>query len=249
MGRKRILVAAMAAFVAGGIAGPAVGQSTDEVLERHYDAIGGADAWKSIRSVKATGTVSLMGGQIQAPFTMMQKRPAKSRFEMTMQGVELVQAYDGQTAWMKAPMLGSPEPQQLPADISSQMAEQADLDGALVGWKEAGHDVELVGTEAVEGREAYKLEVTLKTGEVTHYYLDAETYLPVKWVAQRNVQGQPSEFVTSLGDYRNVGGLMMPFSIEVDSPMGPQSLTFESFDVNVPLDDGLFVMPVAGSGS
>lgn len=247
MGRKRILVATMAAFAAGALAGAAVAQTTDEVLDKHYEAIGGTSAWQEIESVKATGTVSLMGGQIQAPFTMMQKRPGKSRFEMSMQGMELVQAYDGQTGWMKAPMMGSPEPQRLPADVSSQMAEQADIDGALIGWKEAGHDVELVGTEAVDGGEAYKLKVTLKTGEVTHYYLDAETYLPIKWVAQRTVQGQPSEFVTSLGDYRDVGGVMMPFSIEVDSPMGPQSLTFESFDVNVPLDDRLFAMPAAGS--
>lgn len=247
---RTIPAAALAALAVAALAAPSTAQTTDEVLERHYEAIGGQDAWKQIRSMRATGTVSVMGGQIQAPFTLLQKRPGKSRFEMTMQGMELVQAYDGETAWLKAPMMGSPAPQRLPADVASQMAEQADLDGALVGWKEAGHDVELVGREAVDGRQAYKLRVTLKTGEVTHYYLDAETYLPIKWVARRTVQGQPSEFVTTLGDYRDVGGVKMPFSIQVDSPMGPQSLTFTSFDVNVAIDDAVFSMPASGpSGS
>ncbi|MGH7540970.1 MAG: hypothetical protein ACRELC_08230, partial [Gemmatimonadota bacterium] len=76
----------------------------------------------------------------------------------------------------------------------------------------------------------------------------AQTHLPVRWSAVRDLQGTQGEFVTDLGDYRQVGDVMVPFSIEMESPLGPQSLTFQTIDVNVPLADALFAMPGGGTG-
>ncbi|HXG91475.1 MAG TPA: hypothetical protein VNN73_03785 [Blastocatellia bacterium] len=43
------------------------------------------------------------------------------------------------------------------------MQEQADIDGALVDYKEKGHTVELIGKEELESSPVYKLKPTLKT--------------------------------------------------------------------------------------
>jgi hypothetical protein len=192
--------------------------------------------------MKAAGTLNVMGGMMEGPFTIVQERPAKARIEMTIQGMQIVQAYDGQTAWQIMPMMGVTTPQIADAATAQQIIEQADLDGPLIGWREAGHMVELAGTETIDGAQATKLKVTFKTGEVTYYYLDAG-YLPIRMVAVRDIQGAQTELTTVLDDYRAVGGLMFPYSIQIDTPVGQQALYFKTIEVNVEVDDTVFSMP------
>lgn len=240
--RRTFLVAAAAAL--GTLyAGPGAAQSLDEVLEKHYEAIGGLDTWLSVQSVKFSGKMVLMGGAMEAPITIMQKRPAKSRVEFTVQGVQGVQAFDGETAWIQLPFMGSPDPEPAPVEMAAQLREQADLDGPLVGWQEEGHTLELIGHEDVEGTDTYKVKVTRNSGEVSYYYLDSEDYLPIKVSAIRTVQGAETEITTILGDYKEVQGLVVPFSIDINSAMGPQTISFDTIEVNVSLDDAIFAMP------
>ena len=111
---RRTFLVAVAAALGSLYAGPGAAQSLAEVLGKHYEAIGGLDAWQAIESMKASGTMVLMGGAMQAPITIMQKRPAKSRVEFTVQGMQGVQAYDGETAWIQMPFMGSPDPEPAP---------------------------------------------------------------------------------------------------------------------------------------
>jgi outer membrane lipoprotein-sorting protein len=240
---RRTFLVAVAAALGTLYAGPGAAQSLDDVLDKHYEAIGGLNAWRGIQSVKLSGTMVMMGGAMEAPITIMQKRPAMSRVEFMVQGMQGVQAYDGETAWIQMPFMGSPDPEPAPADMVSQMKEQADLDGPLVGWEEEGHTLELIGKEDVEGTETYKVKVTHDSGDISYYYLDSEYYLPIKVTAVRTLQGAESEITTILGDYKEVQGLVLPFSIEVSSPMGPQVISFETIEVNVSLDDAIFSMP------
>ncbi len=49
---------------------------------------------------------------------------------------------------------------------------------------------------------------------------------------------------TFMSDYKSVEGMMLPFSIEI-AGQGPQvqSLSIESVEFNVDIDDQVFVMP------
>ena len=57
--------------------------------------------------------------------------------------------------------------------------------------KEKGNTVELVGKEDLEGTPVYKLKVTLKTGEVRYFFLDAENYLDLKITRTSKREGVP----------------------------------------------------------
>ncbi len=87
------------------------------------------------------------------------------------------------------------------------MADQADIDGPLVDYKAKGHQVELVGKEKVEGSDAYKLKVTKKDGDVEYYFLDADSYLPVRVEGKRTIRGTEIEGESTLGDYKEAGRL------------------------------------------
>jgi len=45
--------------------------------------------------------------------------------------------------------------------------------------------IELAGMEKVEDRDTYKLKLTMKSGQLIHVWIDAQTYLEAK------VEGQP----------------------------------------------------------
>lgn len=250
--RKITLMFAAAAVAMSFAAGSLHAQSLDEVLTGYYEAVGGVDGWKALNSMKATGKMVMPGMGMELPFVIMTKRPNKSRIEFTLQGMTGIQAYDGETAWMVMPFMGSSDPEEMTADMAQEVRDQADIDGPLIGWEEDGHQLELIGQEDIEGTPAYKIQVTMDTGDVTYYYLDAEYFIPIKISASREMQGQTIEAETLLSDYKDVGGLLMPHSMEVRSgamPGGGQTITIDVIEMGVDLDDSIFAMPAKEGGS
>lgn len=243
--KRTILAGAAVLLVAGGVAAQDV--TLEQVLQGHYETIGGIEAWQSVRTMKATGRMT-MGGGMEAPFVLYAKRPRMQRMEFTFQGMTGIQAFDGETGWVLLPFMGQTEAEAMPADQAEQMREESDFDGPLIGYEEEGVQIALLGEEEVDGTPAYVLEVTMKNGNVRVYYLETEYYLPIKVEGSREQGGQVVEFETILGDYKEVGGLLMAHSIEnriSGTPQGPvsQVLTLEEIEVDTPLADSLFVMP------
>ena len=241
---RTMLIAAAALMVAAGVS---VQDTTlEEVLQAHYETIGGLQAWKDVETMKATGTMVIGGGQIEAPFVMFAKRPRMQRVEFTYQGMTGIQAFDGEQAWMLMPFMGQTEAEVMPEDQARQMREEADIDGPLIGYEEEGIELELMGTEDVDGTPAYKIKVTMPTGQERFYYLDTEYYLPIKVEGEREQGDQTVVYESILGDYKEVNGLVMAHSIEnriPGMPQGGQMMTLDAIEVNVEMPDSLFTMP------
>jgi hypothetical protein len=226
------------------LAAPAAAQTVDEVIAKSFEARGGLDKLKAVQSIRMTGKMSM--GPMELPIVIESKRPASLRLDITVQGTLAVQAYDGATAWGISPM-GTGQAEALPADQAREIADQADLDGPLVDSKAKGHQVELVGREKVEGSEAFKLKVTKKSGDVEYYFLDAESYLPVRVEGKRTVRGTEIEGEGTIGDYKEAGGFLWPHSIQNGAKGRPekQTITIEKIEINPAIDDARFRMPAA----
>ncbi|HVS64066.1 MAG TPA: hypothetical protein VMT85_11260 [Thermoanaerobaculia bacterium] len=222
---------------------PALGQdlSLDQVLDRYYEALGGESAWAAVTSTHQKGTMQMMG--MEAPIEIWSKRPEKLRLEFTMQGMTGIQAIDGDSGWQVMPFMGSTEPEPMPAEMLEMMSSDVDIDGPLFGWKEKGHQVELVGQEDVEGTPAYKLHVTLANGVELDYFLDAEHFVPIQTTIDATFQGQEFETTTTISDYKQVGDLMIPHSMQSESPMGTQTITVQEVEINPEIEDSFFAMP------
>ena len=105
-------------------------------------------------------------------------KPNKNRQDISVQGMQIVQAYDGETAWGINPFQSGPDPQKLPAEMAEDMEGQ-DFPNIYMSYKENGHTLELEGTEEVEGTECYKIKATRKNGKVEYHFFDTEYYIPV----------------------------------------------------------------------
>ena len=227
---------------------PLWAQSVDDIIAKYYQAAGGLDKFKTVNTMRISGRMTL-GQGMEAPFTRITKRPKFVRLDFTLQGMTATQAYDGQGGWWFVPFMGQTAPEAMPADLAKAMDEDADFDGPLVGYKDRGIEVESAGQEQVEGTNTYKLKVTLKNGEVTYYFIDAEYWLPIRTESKRTIQGREMSIVTTLGDYKAEGGLMVPHSIQV-SGQGPgmQGFVIEKVEINPPLKDEDFKMPSKPGG-
>jgi outer membrane lipoprotein-sorting protein len=241
MFRKILAGLALAALVAV----PASAQTLDDILARNLKAKGGLDKIKAVQTIRMTGTMTI-GPGMEAPFVMEQKRPNMMRMEFTLQGMTGVQAFDGKTGWQLMPFSGRKDPEPLPEDAMKQVEEQADFDGPLVDYKAKGNTVELVGKEPVDGSPAYKLKLTLKNGDVRYIYLDADQYLEVRTEGKTKVRGTDVDGESTIGDYKEVGGLMFPHALESGQKGSPQKMkmTIQKIELNVPIDDARFKMPV-----
>lgn len=242
--RKTVLMLAAAAAL---FCLPAAAQTVDEVIAKHLAALGGVDKLKAVKSIRMTGMAEV-GPGLQAPVTMEVKRPAMTRLELTVQGMTMIQAYDGTTGWQIVPFQGKKDAEPLSADDLKDVQEQADsIDGPLMDYKSKGNVVELLGKEKIEGADCFKLKVSLKNGNVHTMYIDSDSFLELKDVTKRKQNGTEVEIENTAGDYKEVEGLIFPFSMEQSIKGTPQKqrIIIEKIELNPALDDGRYKMPAA----
>jgi outer membrane lipoprotein-sorting protein len=217
------------------VATVAEAQSVDDVINKAIKAVGGKDALKSINTMKTTGKITMAAMGMEIPFTGYQKRPNKMRYEMSVQGMDMVQATDGVKAWQS--MAGAA--QEMTGEQGAAMLRQADFDGAYVDYKAKGIKAALIGKETVEGEELYNVEMAYPDGFKMNLYFDVATGLPRMMKAK--VMGFDS--VTTISDYRQVGSILAAFSIEQTGIQGQMTIEIEDLKFNEPVDDAIFIMP------
>ena len=182
------------------------------------------------------------------PFTLEWSAPGMVKMTMTMQGMTMIQAWDGETAWQVMPMMGQTEPQEAGEAEREQFQEMADL-FPFLDYKDKGHTIEYIGEEDVEGTPAHKLKLTRENGNISYVFLDDEYFMQIRSEGTREMRGQEVRSSSSMGDYKEVEGLLFAHSTEITSqtPAGEQtmSLELEAIELGVEFEEGHFKMPAS----
>ena len=244
--RRLSLLSLVALLSASGLFGQDdKGITADQLVAKNIEAKGGAAALQALKTLKLSGKLLVNDGKLQLAWLQTKKQPGEVRTDATLQGMTLVQAYDGKEGWKISPFQGRKDPEKLSADDCKALIEDAEMAGPLVNWKEAGSTVSYVGREDVDGTDAYKLKVVRKNGDVNFVYLDPDHYLEIRVVSQRTEQGAQIETETDLGNYEKIAGVFIPFSMESGQRHSPdkQKLVVEKAEPNVDVDDTIFHFP------
>ena len=223
--------------------------TVDALVAKNIEAKGGADALRAVQSLRLQGKMLVNQGRIEFAYVQTKKKPGEVRAEATLQGMTLVQAYDGAQGWKISPFGGRKDPEKMSVDDAKSLVEDAEIDGPLVDWEAKGSTVEYLGPEDVDGTLAHKLKVVRRNGDVSYVYLDPDHFLEIRILTQRLEQGAQVEVETDLGDYEKIAGVFFPFSIEA-GPKGSsdkQKIMIEKAEANVPVDDAVFKFPATGS--
>jgi len=252
MGRKFLqcgvfMAVAISAAVGADRPATATRFSAAQIVERNVAARGGLAAWRAVGSMSMSGKLEAGGtNNTQLPFVLEMKRPHNTRLELKVNGQTAVQVYDGANGWKVRPFLNRHEVEPFTPEEQKAAAMQSELDGPLVDYAAKGSKVELEGTDKVADREAYKLKLTLKNGEVRRVWVDAESFLDVKVDGPaRKLDGRYHPVATYLRDYRSVNGLMVPYVLEtaVEGVKRTEKIKVEKVAVNPVLADSEFSKP------
>ena len=219
-----------------------------ELAAKNVAAKGGIDKLNAIQSLRLSGKVLVNGGTLEVGYTSLVERPSAIRYEVQLQGLTRVQAYDGSEAWQINPFQGRKDPEKLSADAAKALGEDAaDFTGPLVDYQAKGYRLDYLGTEDIDGTEAHKLRVTRANGDVTYVYLDPDYFLEIRTVNRRIEHGVPNETITDYGDYEQVNGVYVPFAMESyrKGSNDRQKLQIAKAEVNVTPDKSLFKFPAA----
>jgi hypothetical protein len=219
-------------------------QTAEEIVAKYVRAIGGMDKITAVTSLRQTGKF-IGGGGFEAPVLEERKRPNLVRQDFTLQGLTAVTAYDGKDGWKIQPFEGKKDAESLDEEEMKQILEDSDFDGPLVNYQQKGNKIEFVGLEPVDGTNAFKIKVTLTSGDVHFYYIDTDYYVPIKIEKSMMVRGAPREYEIILGDYKEVAGWYRPYSIEtgMKRSQGKSKVEIERVDVNVAIDNSRFTRP------
>lgn len=230
-------------------ASPTLAQTADDIIAKYLSTVGGMEHIAAVKTLRRTGKFT-GGGGFEARVVQENRRPSMVREEFALQGMTGITAWDGKNGWKIEPWGGKKDPEALGESERKEILEDSDFDGPLVNYRQKGNRVELLGKEPVEGTDAYKLKVTLANKDIQIYYLDIDYYVPIKIETRRMIRGAEREFETSLGDYKQVAGWYLPFSVEtnVKGSSNRQKISYEKIEANIALGDDRFARPTMSGG-
>lgn len=247
-----VVFGGVSTLVLGNLAGNTDGQlSADSIVEKNVAARGGLNAWRKINTMTWVGHIDINSTKAPVhhmPFALKMKRPNKTRFEIVAQHQLSVRLYDGEQGWKMLP--GGPDglPRLKPySQDELRFAHDAQgFDGPLIDYKNKGIAVSLEGVDQVEGHKAYRLKVTMPSGNSHHVWIDAKTFLDIKYDRKtRNAFGMTATLSVTYRDYRTVNGLQIPFTIKSGTGPGKPSynMVIDKVLINPALNDLEFSKP------
>lgn len=248
--QRRLLAALTPLFLC--VFASANAQTADDLIAKNLAARGGADKLAAIHAIVTSGELRFPGDfKLAYKETRMRLDPANAavRVDASLQGLTVVQAYDGKDGWRINPFEGRKDAERMGADETRELADEGSIDGALLAAHIKGSQVDYLGREDIDGTEAYKLRVTQTDGTVFTYYLDPDALLEIKVIERRTIRGAEKETETDLGDYELVNGVYFPFSLasgpKDSADSDKQVITISSAQANTPVAPTLFAMPAA----
>ena len=274
------VVLSLVVFTAAGFAqtaNPAPKLTAAEIVDRNIAARGGRPAWHNLQTIAMSGQLEAGGNnrttapvanqrpgtnqapaqrpaeQIRLPFRMEMARGRRLRIEVDFRHDTAVQLFDGAAGWKLRPFLNRREVEPYTDDESRSIATQSELDGPLVDYTRKGTRIDLEATDTIEGRNAYRLKLTLKNGASFHLWIDAATFLETRMEGTpRRLDGVYRPVEIYYRDFRTVGGLKLPFVLET-RVVGPapkagvppviistEQIRIDKIDLNPKLPDARF---------
>lgn len=236
----KVVAIVVALFIAA--LAPTYAITLDEIVAKHLQAKGGEQALRAASTVVIRASMTIHQAGIDANMTIMYKRPNLFRATTSMQGMEMIQAFDGTQVWYTNPMSGKVET--AAADQAESIMQQADIGGPLINYKDKGYDVKLVGSVDVEGTTAYKLELMRNGTQAMVLYIDAVTFQDIRMESTASMMGQTVSTDIRRSDYRIVNGVSLPYKIETYM-MGMLMTTadVESVEINTAVEASMFARP------
>ncbi len=210
-------------------------KNAQDVIDNFISAIGGREKISSIRSESITGDLNVQGMEIGF-FVFRNDTMNFAKAEGSAHGSSMLlmkQLTTKSYAWEY--QMNSMRDFQGEELLNKQFDFITSSIGFVLNYRDLGFEFELKGTDTINGKLNYRLELS-KDGKVlrTNYY-DQETFYLTEIV-------KPDDTVIEIYDYRDVGGIYRPFKIIQKSQM-ELTFLFKEYVFNKMIDESLLSKP------
>ena len=191
--------------------------TVDLVLDKYIGAIGGKEAVEAVKTVYTVAEADIQGQKLG--LEMKTSSEGKLAQTISMGGMAVQkQVFNGESGFTMAQGQKIPytEEQVLTARVEAYPFPELHMENAT-----------LEGIESVNGEDAYVVAV----GEDTKNYYSVDSGLKLQSVKTVTQGPQTMSIPTIFSDYKEVKGVLFPFSIS--QTVGPQSLVFVVSDIKV----------------
>jgi hypothetical protein len=213
-----------------------------QILERRDEAMGGANCPRKVATLRMKVTEAAGDAAVDASIAVSFGPPERIRIDITANESTVVLGHDGASGWMIEPRL-SPEPRKLDEGRAESLRQTLGeyLDAVCPVVDSAG--TELLGKTDVKGSPAYVLRTNTTSAGSSTFYIDAATFLLVRRVDKKTIDGESVGIDRAFTDYRRIEGIMFPHDVQVQEGDRSTRLRWEKIEVNVPIDDDIFRVP------
>jgi D-alanyl-D-alanine-carboxypeptidase/D-alanyl-D-alanine-endopeptidase len=215
--------------------------TSEEVMERSIDAMGGREALSKIQNRVTTATIEMPQMGLAGTITSYQARDNKGYTKVDFAGLmSTEQGCDGETVWELNPMTGPKVFQGQERAIMLFLYRFDDLD-----WRQCCESVDCTGKYLVDGKMYYEIKFTPKGCEPFTIYYSCETGLPFKIVFELPYAFGKMKVESTVGDYREIDGILYPYE-SMEKAMNMETVSkVERLEHNVEIPKDRFKAPEA----
>ena len=203
----------------------------DKILEKVIETMGGKEKLMSVKTIKKMGNGEQQG--VKFPVNYYAVHNISERSDFSFNGLTGYQIITKDSGFNFSPFGGMTTPERMTAEDIKLSSDELDLEGSLLNYQFKGHTIDLMENEDIDGVDAIQLRVNLKNGKTIFYFIDPDTWYIIRTTAKGVSNGQ--EFSNTSNYYnfkKSKEGILYPYTID--------NLTFDTIEINIPLDDKLF---------
>ncbi len=226
--------------------------STDQVVAKCVQALGGEAAWRAVETLELAGRHTSFSHT--EPFLLQRKRPDLYRFDHNESSFKVMTGHDGKIPWWHTgiPLFSKASwPVEMPRPYQTPITIDAELTPPFVDYQSKGHQIESAGESRFEGERYLELRVRRRQdpANVERWFLDPVSFLPALRLTQGAYHGYTTEQITYFSEYRQVAGVLLPHRVETELGNDLMVQEVETARVNPEIDDAVFTRPLpAGMG-
>lgn len=201
------------------------GLTAETVIKNYVTASGGEANLSKVNTTLSNADVTIQGAPFKPKAILKQMSPNKFSMEMMVEGMGTVmkQSFDGETGYQEQ------QGRKIPMDekaVSSRKAEK----GLFPELFMEASSIDLESMTTIDGTDVYKIKVT-KGDKVSYRYYDVKSNFLLRTEATEEAQGQSVTTVTDYSNYKEVSGVMMPYTMKIST--GPQVIVLETTEIKV----------------
>lgn len=212
----------------------------ESLIQRCIQKEGGEKAIQHAQTAVMTGTVELIGHNISGPLQIYQDGD-KSYMEIELAGIgKIEEGFDGTVAWESNVLQGP----RIKEGAELEATKRSERISVLGNWKDYYKSATTEGSEDVNGKPAWKVNMAPKDGSASeHFFFDRDSGLLIKMTQTLPTQMGDIPVEMTMGDYRPVDGILTPFLMTQAAIGQNMSMHMEKVSYTTKIPAGRFALP------